>query len=670
MRKTHHHHVENYPCQLETMKRKNGWISSKLFLPILGFLALLWMVIRIIPKPSRAHYPCMKAAFPLASAFITYVGAWGISWLGYHTAKKWFSQSKYLWGFLAIGVFLLGAFLVLTTDPEPLQAEFQQTYHVPNQPIGQAKGIFPGRVVWVHNPDATREECVPGAYGHGWFLSENNNQEVIDSMLSQALRVVTGQDSDQQAWDAIFHYYNQQQGFGNVGYQAGQKIFIKINATSAWSGNINPSDLSKIYNQYYGVSETSPHLVLAMLRQLVNKAGVPQERIYIGDPMKHIYKHCYDLWHPEFPNVHYLDHNGWAGREPVQVSQTARIFYSDRGAVLRSNGSYGTPIYYDYLYTIFEEVDYLINIPTLKGHKHAGMTAFPKNHFGSHTRDNANHLHGGLVAPEANNPSREGYGLYRVQVDLMSHYLLGKKNLIYVMDGLWTSDYEIDDPDKWWMTPFNNDWMSSIFVSLDPVAIESVGFDFLRSEFTPQRGLATYPQMVGVDDYLHQAADSTCWPDSLIYDPENDGTSISSLGVHEHWNDPFNKQYTRDLGTGNGIEFIQLNPYTGWKAGVNNASMATTFTLNQNYPNPFNSDTRISYRIFRPAWIKGALFNLNGQMVMEHPLQYETAGVYSFNWNGTLSNGDDAPSGIYLYRLTAMGENWQEQQIIRMMLIR
>ena len=62
------------------------------------------------------------------------------------------------------------------------------------------------------------------------------------------------------------------------------------------------------------------------------------------------------------------------------------------------------------------------------------------------------------------------------------------------------------------MAPFNNSWSSSVFASLDNVAIESVGYDFLRSEFTVARGAGTYVQMDGVDDYLHQAADSTNWP--------------------------------------------------------------------------------------------------------------------------------------------------------------
>ena len=33
---------------------------------------------------------------------------------------------------------------------------------------------------------------------------------------------------------------------------------------------------------------------------------------------------------------------------------------------------------------------------------------------------------------------------------------------------------------------------------------------------------------------------------------------MPSLGVHEHWNNPQDKQYSRNLGTGDGIELIKL----------------------------------------------------------------------------------------------------------------
>lgn len=434
---------------------------------------------------------------------------------------------------------------------------------VPNQPMGQARGIFPGRVVWVHDARAVNQDCVVNAAGHGWFLSENHNQSVIDGMVSSALRNLTGQASDRAAWDAIIRYHNATRGKGAVGYVRGEKILIKINATSAYAGNFNPGNLTP----YAFVSETSVGSVLAVLRQLVGVVGVDQQDIYVGDPLKHIYQHLYDVWHGEFPNVHYLDNSGYRqlGREPVVASTTAVIHYSDRGAILRTNVWSDTypgdnPVYQDNLYTVFQEAEYLINIPMLKGHARAGVTMFAKNHFGSHTRGDASHLHNGLVAPTAMpDASRGAYGLYRVQVDIMGHSLLGRRNLIYLMDALWATDAELDVPLRWQMPPFAGSYMASVFASLDPVAIESVGYDFLRSEFTIDRvpAAGTYVQMPGVDDYLHQAADAANWPSGIAYDPDDSGAPLPSLGTHEHWNNANARQYSRNLNpTGTGIELI------------------------------------------------------------------------------------------------------------------
>lgn len=432
-----------------------------------------------------------------------------------------------------------------------------------NQPMGIAKGVYPGRVVWVHDPSAVNQSCVVDATGHGWYLSENNNQAVIDGMVSTALRNLAGKNSDGEAWDAIFMYHNAARGKGAIGYTVGEKIFIKINATSAWAGNFNPVNLTP--DAY--ISETSVGPVLSMLRQLVGVVGVNQQDIYVGDPMKHIYKHLYDVWHGEFPNVHYLDNDGYEslGRESVVPSTTAIIHYSDQGLALLINPG-DTPVHQDYLYTVFEDAEYLINIPMLKGHMRAGMTMFAKNHFGSQTRVDASHLHGGLVAPdEAPNVTRGTYGMYRVQVDIMGHSLLGGKNLVYLMDALWATDYELDVPLKWQMPPFSNSFSASVFASLDPVAIESVGYDFLRSEFTSDRvpAAGTYVQMPAVDDYLHQAADSANWPPGTVYDPDNSGLPIGSLGTHEHWNNAASMQYSRNLDpAGTGIELIQASQGT------------------------------------------------------------------------------------------------------------
>jgi hypothetical protein len=75
--------------------------------------------------------------------------------LGFCTNQKWFSQSKYLWGVVGAFITIAGMFVFFHGSPSPLQLRFKISLHPPNQPIGQAQGIFTGRVVWVYDPDAT-----------------------------------------------------------------------------------------------------------------------------------------------------------------------------------------------------------------------------------------------------------------------------------------------------------------------------------------------------------------------------------------------------------------------------------------------------------------------------------------------------------------------------------
>jgi hypothetical protein len=62
------------------------------------------------------------------------------------------------------------------------------------------------------------------------------------------------------------------------------------------------------------------------------------------------------------------------------------------------------------------------------------------------------------------------------------------------------------------------------------------------------------------DYYMREAALADNPPSKTVYDPERDGTRFTSLGVHEHWNNPIDKKYSRNLGKDTGIEL-----YTGPK---------------------------------------------------------------------------------------------------------
>lgn len=625
---------------------KEQKIHSRIVFFTMGLLATIWFLIRVIPKPSRAGYPCMQATAPFMSGFVLYLTSIGGAAIAFKSLRNNLANSKY---FLSLLFLVISVSLYVFSQTQLTKSSFasivenSQNYFTPNTPIGEAQGIFPGRVTWIWDPSATNENCTNTSNYNGvidegddaWFMQINNNPLVIDSMITKSLLALTGESDHSDAWEKVFRFYNSSHGNGDVGYSSGQKILIKVNATSSYGGLETGNfyaDLSR--NDDIEVNafaaETNPYVVLSMIHQLVDFVEVPQEMIYVGDPARNIYKEFYDLWSSDFPDVNYLGNNLLypeidvvsLGRTPVSVTDSDKVYYSDFGTVMPDAIS-------DKLFTIFDEIDYLINIPTLKAHGTAGITLAAKNHFGSFTRTWAMHLHPGLM-DGVDEPSRLGYGLYRIQTDIMMHNLLSGKNLLMIVDGLYPGEDALGVPEKWSSIPFEDDWCSSIFMSLDPVAIESVCHDFLRTEYNGPTLAESRPNWFGVDDYLHQSADSSIWPEEIIYDPDGDGIIIASLGVHEHWNDSLNKQYTRNLGSGDGIELIKTHELT---TGINTEKLKLNLSV---YPNPVNEYITISNS--EEKTVKYSISNLSGVLLMEGNI--ESKSVQKIN----LAN---LKSGIY-----------------------
>ena len=55
---------------------------------------------------------------------------------------------------------------------------------------------------------------------------------------------------------------------------------------------------------------------------------------------------------------------------------------------------------------------------------------------------------------------------------------------------------------------------------------------------------------------MKEAAQADSPPSGTFYDPDGDGIGLQSLGVHERWNNAIDRQYSRNLGTGSGIELV------------------------------------------------------------------------------------------------------------------
>jgi len=392
------------------------------------------------------------------------------------------------------------------------------------------------------------------------------NRKVVSIMVINSLNKLCGKTTLSESWDVLFRYQNMKKYKKNKGYTKGEKIFIKINqGTSKWM--LNQEDRNNGYNYptelkpndvrrrtSIAPTETGPYIVLELLRELVNELGINQKDISVGDPITNIYAHNYNVWVAEFPHVAYLDQSSAKfGRTLIVPTSKDILIYSDKSLS-------------DKLFDVIVNADYLINVANLKPHAHAGISLTAKNHFGSHASPTASHLHYSLMVPRGGVPTNGGYHKYRVLVDMMGSKYLGQNTMLYLVDGLFGGGAkETMGPVKYFMPPFNNDWSNSIFVSQDQVALESVCFDFLRTEWNginkhdkanndPENG----PNMNGVDDYLHQAADSSNWPDGIVYDPDNSGKPLPCLGTHEHWNNAEKKQYSRNLGIAKGIELVSI----------------------------------------------------------------------------------------------------------------
>ncbi len=110
---------------------------------------------------------------------------------------------------------------------------------------------------------------------------------------------------------------------------------------------------------------------------------------------------------------------------------------------------------------------------------------------------------------------------------------------------------------RWRQAPFDGNYTSSVFVSQDPVAIDSVGADFLINEPAVTEHNGALRDNPNVENYLHEAALIQNAPSGNVY-YNGYGEAVENLGVHEHWNNSTEKMYSRNLGKEKGIELVRI----------------------------------------------------------------------------------------------------------------
>lgn len=543
----------------------------------MGIASTVWFLVRVIPKPQRATYPCMKAAAPFMSGFVVYLLSMSGMFFAFKKFRERINSAKYI-SALAFVVVAIAMFTIneLAQNKNAKATNLvSSSYFDANNPIGTPQGLHPGRVVWVWNPDATDANFTVKNNINNWWANYTNAQ-AVENMLNTAIKKYSGKDNINQAWDALFKHFNSNKNKGNTGYQSGEKIFIKINVTNSCC-SVTGTKKTKDYDRM----DSTPELMLALLKQLIEEVGVAQEDIFIGDPFRTFHNLYWDVCHTVYPNVNYVDGKGDNGRYRTKPTSSKKMFFSDGKYTYRMPQEY-----YD--------AAYFINMPCLKSHDSGGITIGAKNHQGSILQDGADpdeqsayDMHYSL--PDHDNTDG-GTHRYRHLVDYLGHEKMGGNTLLTIVDGIWAGRSWEGYVEKWQMVPFNGDYPNSIFVSQDLVAIDAVCYDFLLEEYKNKEEDDKHPYMAGTDDYLLQAASPEHWAEGITYDPEDDGISLKSLGVYEHWNNPTDKAYSKNLGTGNGIELLKVIEFP-----------STITTQNTNLPN--NKVNAIHFDPNGVAWI-------------------------------------------------------------------
>lgn len=512
--------MKQYLCKRHrsnlSAKTRNNWLGNQpLFI---GLASLLWLICQSGRKPSRISYPCQKAAaanvtiimLPLFLPFIHKL-------FRYVKPRLIFRSGKLLAIVFLIIVFILSGNYLFAKYKEFKSFQRYQALREAG-PIGKriavlsgASGGFltiphamalpePHRVVSVHHEDTTSWDfsCTssgvcPEYYGDSQFV----DQGLVDKMFKRGICSLTGAQSSELAWQVLL-----------PDYQAGQIVAVKVNFNdSIMGGGISG------YGDNDAYVDALPQVVNSVISGLLSR-GVPVENIRVFDSSRYVTDRFRSLI--DYTDVRYFDRFGNGDDvEPSTFSSTdptADINFSDSGYPASSPGHKVSDV--------LVESDYLINIPIMKKHGGAGITLALKNHLGSingfvsggHAMHSYFYLSGSYYSSTVN-----------PIVDINQNVHIRNKTILIVGDALYAGWSSNNTPPQRWQT-FDNDSPNMLFLAVDPVAVDSVMFDYLDREGW------VHPASV---DILAVAAGA-------------------GLGVHERWNNDTDREYTA-------IDYIEID---------------------------------------------------------------------------------------------------------------
>ncbi len=342
------------------------------------------------------------------------------------------------------------------------------------------------KVVHVHNPNATNWDFSSGWYG------DHVDQGVVNTMMDEGLITLTGKPNIGEAWSALLPEY-----------LPGKGIAIKVNLNNSRGCNETDNEIDALMQP------------VNALIQGMDGIGVQYADIWVFDairpsPTRFTSKCLY-------PGVHFIDDNTCAELATFNSNDpNAEVIFQDPNLSPRRVAD------------VIINASYLIDMPIIKDHPGTGVTLGFKNHFGTIEEI----MRGGLDNLHLyTDPSDSHYSPnYNPLVDIYSNTHIRDKTILSVGDGLFGClSTNTGAPTPW--ESFGGQAANSIFLSIDPVAMDCIMLDVLDADpaYHPQRPGPGHPY--GPDDYLKLA-------------------EAAGIGVYER-GDPWNPGYQK-------INYIKL----------------------------------------------------------------------------------------------------------------
>ena len=319
---------------------------AKIGFYLVGFFSLVWFLIRVIPKPIRATYPCQRIAFPIASAFVIWLTGIVASYYLFVKAKLNWQNSKYLFAvilFFAAGI----VFISTSTSVNPTSA-MSLVQGVKDNFVGST---IPSQINYIDNDTLA---LLPSSKVGVVKSSKSNAKEIefdeIGSMVDQAIERAGGLE------DIV---------------SDGDIVILKPNLIAAQDFTRSMRMLNKRAN---GI--TTDYRVIQSVVHAVRKLN-PNGKIYLmeGSGVGSTRQNMIQVgWNTVegLDSIIYLEEDcgDWGDEDSEKLKRVSlpkgKALYTD------ANNIY-------WLNKLYHEADVLISLPVLKNHFNSGITGAVKN---------------------------------------------------------------------------------------------------------------------------------------------------------------------------------------------------------------------------------------------------------------------------------------------------